>query len=179
MMDSKQLTPLPKSLDRFAFLEAYGGIYESSPWVAEGVWEDVLQGNCDTADAMRLAMQAIVEDSGRDKQLKLIRAHPELAGRAAIAGDLTDASTKEQAGAGLDQCTPDEFTAFQSLNTTHNATFSFPFIIAVSGLGRTDILTIFRARLSNDYETEFAAALAEIHKIAAIRLNALTISESP
>jgi 2-oxo-4-hydroxy-4-carboxy-5-ureidoimidazoline decarboxylase len=99
-------------------------------------------------------------------KLTLIRAHPGLASRARMA----DASVREQSGAGLDQCTPAEFEAFQRLNGAYNARFGFPFIIAVKGLSRGDILAAFERRLAGDPDAEFAEAIAQIHRIAAFRL---------
>ena len=140
----------------------FGGVYEASPWVAEAVWPDPPT----TRDAMAAAMRAVVEAAPRERKLALIRAHPELASRARMA----DASVREQAGAGLDQCSAEEFAAFQRLNGAYNARFGFPFVVAVKGMGRADILAAFEARLSNEPETEFNAALAEIHRIASFRL---------
>ena len=140
----------------------FGGVYEASPWVAEAVWPDPPT----TRDAMAAAMRAVVEAAPRERKLALIRAHPELASRARMA----DASVREQAGAGLDQCSTAEFEAFQRLNGAYNARFGYPFVVAVKGMGRADILAAFEARLSNEPETEFNAALAEIHRIAGFRL---------
>ena len=111
-------------------------------------------------------MAAVVDAAPRAMRLALIRAHPELAGRAKMA----DASVREQAGAGLDQCSAAEFDAFQRLNAAYNARFGFPFVIAVKGLGRADILAAFQARLANDPQTELATAIAQIHRIAGFRL---------
>lgn len=144
------------------FIARYGHVYEASPWVAEGVWPDPPTDR----EGLARAMAAVVDAAPRDKQLALIRAHPELASRAKMA----DASVKEQAGAGLDQCSAREFEAFQRLNAAYNARFGFPFIFAVKGATRADILAAFEARLSNDPETEFATAIAQIHRIAGFRL---------
>ena len=144
--------------EKAAFVARYGGIYEQSPWVAEACWPP--------PEDLTAAMRAVVDAAPRERKLALIRAHPELASRAKMA----DASVKEQAGAGLDQCSPAEFEAFQRLNAAYNARFGFPFIIAVKGLSRADIRAAFEARLGNDPETEFATAMAQIHRIAAFRL---------
>lgn len=143
---------------RDAFLVRYGGVYEHSPWVAEACWPPTE----DLAGAMR----AVVDAAPRERKLALIRAHPELASRTKMA----EASVKEQAGVGLDQCTPDEFEAFQRLNAAYNARFGFPFIYAVKGATRAEILAAFEARLANDPETEFETAIAQIHRIAGFRL---------
>ncbi|HEX7759040.1 MAG TPA: 2-oxo-4-hydroxy-4-carboxy-5-ureidoimidazoline decarboxylase [Caulobacteraceae bacterium] len=156
-------------LGREAFVERFGGIYEASPWVAEAVWPAVEAGQLESREALAAAMRAAVDGAGHDDKLTLIRAHPELASRARMA----DASVREQSGAGLDQCSAAEFEAFQRLNGTYNARFGFPFIIAVKGLTRADILAAFEARLENDPQTEFAAAIAQIHRIAGFRLEDL------
>lgn len=146
------------------FLDRFGAVYEDSPWVAEGVRPRA--GSLTDAASMVAAMAAVVDAAPREAKLALIRAHPELAGRARMA----DASVKEQAGAGLDQCSPEEFEAFHRLNAAYNARFGFPFIVAVKGMSRRDILDAFEARLANGPEAEFAEALRQIHRIAGFRL---------
>ncbi len=118
-------------------------------------------------------MAAIVEAAGHERQLALLRAHPELAGKLAIARDLTADSRIEQASARLDQCTLQEFARFQELNAAYNAWFGFPFIIAVRGLQRADILAAFERRIGNDKAAEFREALDQVHKIARLRLAAM------
>ena len=152
---------------RDAFIARYGAIYEDSPWVAEAVWEAGDLG--DIAAAMRAAVDTAPEAA----RMELARAHPDLAGRAALAGELTKASSAEQAGAGLDRCSPEELTEFHALNTAYKQKFGFPFIVAVTGLTRHDILEQFRRRLENDATTELATAFEQIHKIARLRLEAL------
>lgn len=144
------------------FIARFGHVYEASPWVAEGVWPDPPAD----LEGLARAMAAVVDAAPRERQLALIRAHPELASRTKMA----DASIREQAGVGLDQCSADEFEAFQRLNAAYNARFGFPFIYAVKGATRGDILAAFEARLGNDPETEFATAIAQIHRIAGFRL---------
>lgn len=144
------------------FIARFGHIYEASPWVAEGAWPDPPAD----LEGLARAMAAVVDAAPRERQLALIRAHPELASRTKMA----DASVREQAGVGLDQCSADEFEAFQRLNAAYNARFGFPFIYAVKGATRGDILAAFEARLGNDPETEFATAIAQIHRIAGFRL---------
>lgn len=111
--------------------------------------------------------------ASRDEQLALMCAHPELAGKAAIRGELTVDSAREQAGAGLNACSPEEFAELQALNLAYRQRFGWPFIIAVTGLSRTDILAAMRQRLARAPEDEFAEALSQIVRIANIRLNAL------
>jgi 2-oxo-4-hydroxy-4-carboxy-5-ureidoimidazoline decarboxylase len=156
----------PSELSEPEFLARFGHVYEASPWVAEHVWAEAKAGRLDTLADMAVAMRAAVDAAPREQRLALIRAHPELASRAKMA----DASVREQSGAGLDQCSAEEFEAFQSLNAAYNDRFGFPFIVAVKGLGRAGILARFRDRLDNDAESEFHAAMAEIHRIAAFRL---------
>lgn len=156
----------PGALDRAAFLARFGGVYEGSPWAAEAVWPQAQAGELDAPGALVAAMRAAVDAAPRETKLALIRAHPELASRARMA----DASVKEQAGAGLDACTPEEFAAFQRLNGAYNVRFGFPFIVAVKGMSRGDILAAFEARLGNDPETEFQTAMTQIHRIAGFRI---------
>lgn len=160
----------PSDLSHAEFLARFGPVYEASPWVAEGVWPAVEAGRLDDPAALARAMRAEVDAAPREMQLALIRAHPELASRARMA----DASVKEQSAAGLDQCSAEEFEAFQRLNAAYDARFGFPFIVAVKGLTRADILQAFETRLVSDPETEFATAIAQIHRIAGLRLAELT-----
>jgi 2-oxo-4-hydroxy-4-carboxy-5-ureidoimidazoline decarboxylase len=158
------------ALDREAFVALLGGIFEHSPWVAAAAWE--VRPFAST-DALHAAMVAAVDRAGEARQLELLRAHPELAGKAAIRGELTDDSAQEQASAGLDRCSPEEFARLQALNATYNAKFGFPFIVAVKGLDRASVLQQFAARLEHDSATEFREALAQVAKIARLRLIAL------
>ena len=151
----------------------FGGIYEHSPWVAATIWSEGLGPGDRHLSRFAARMQAIVDAAGTARQLALLRAHPELAGKLAIAGGLTAESSSEQAGAGLDSCTPDEFASFSDLNDRYCTRFGHPFIIAVRGLDRAAILAAFAARIDNDPTTEFATALAEVHKIARLRLELL------
>lgn len=156
---------------RRAFVERYGGIYEHSPWVAERAFPKA----AGVSDAERLSalFAGEVERAPEDAKLKLIRGHPDLAGRAAVAGQLGKESGNEQASAGIDQCTPEEFSRFQKLNRRYRQRFGFPFVMAVRGSNRAAILAGFEERLENDRATEFTRALAEIHKIARLRLDAM------
>ena len=167
------LSPRPSTLRRAAFVEAYGGIYERSPWVAEAVYDAGIEPGDDGAAALAGRMGQVVDAADGDARLTLLRAHPELAGRLAVAGNLTAESTAEQASAGLDRCTSEEFAEFHVLNQRYNARFGFPFIVAVRGLSRQDILEAFRNRAGNDCETEFATALQQVHRIARLRLEAM------
>jgi len=118
-------------------------------------------------------MADCVDNASTEWQLALIRAHPDLAGKAQIAGELTKDSTTEQSSAGLDQCSTEEYERFQTLNHDYQEKFGFPFVMAVRDSTRTEILAAFENRLENDPDTEFETALSEIHKIAALRLSAM------
>jgi 2-oxo-4-hydroxy-4-carboxy-5-ureidoimidazoline decarboxylase len=118
-------------------------------------------------------MVAAVRRAPRARQLSLIRGHPDLAGRAAIRGELTAASSAEQAGAGLDQCTPAEFQRFRELNHKYQKKFDFPFILAVKGKTRQEILAAFEQRLHNSRDAEFEEAFNQIARIAGLRLGDL------
>ena len=156
--------------DRRGFVVALGGVFEDSPWVAEAAWP---RHPFATLDALYRAMVDAVRSAGEDAQLALIRAHPELAGKAAVRGELTADSTAEQSGAGLTQCSPQEFARLQELNAAYNTKFGFPFIIAVKGRDRTAIIARFAERLERDRATEFEEALQQIARIAWLRLEAL------
>ena len=156
------------------FVEKYGGIYEHSPWVAEQA-ESVVGGSTNIEEIARV-MADCVDNAGKDQQLALIRAHPDLAGKAQIAGELTEDSTSEQSSAGLDQCTPEEYLRFQDMNQAYHLRFGFPFVMAVRNSTRAQILEAFEDRLGNDRDVEFETALSEIHKIARLRLEAMEAS---
>jgi 2-oxo-4-hydroxy-4-carboxy-5-ureidoimidazoline decarboxylase len=159
---------MPTSRD--AFVERFGGVYEHSPWVAEqcfGAAEKVAIDEC-----ARLFEQC-VDSADNETKMRLIRAHPDLAGRAAVRGELTKESTSEQASAGIDQCTDDEFARFVAYNEAYKAKFDFPFIMAVRNSNRHEILAAFARRIENDVDTEFDTAIREIHKIARLRLEAM------
>lgn len=162
-------------MPRDDFATVLGDVFEHSPWVAEGA-----AGARPFASLGSLydAMVAVVLAAPHAKKLALIRAHPDLAGRLAIEGEMSQASTSEQSGAGLDQCTPDEFARFQALNEAYKAKFGFPFVMAVTGHSRADILERFAQRLDNDEGSEFDEALVEIAEIARIRLAALVEDEN-
>lgn len=161
--------------DRAAFVARFAGVYERSPWVAEQAWEQA-EG---ITDPSRLAQifRECVEQADDEVKLELIRSHPDLAGRAAIRGELTAASTAEQAGAGIDQCTRDEFDRFQTLNRRYREKFGFPFVMAVRGRNRHEILAAFEERLENDKDAERAKAIGEIHKIASLRLHSMRLAD--
>ena len=152
------------------FVAVVGPVFEHSPWIAEIVgrqrpfadFETLLNALCET-----------VRKSGEEKQLVLIRAHPDLVGRAALAGTLTRESSGEQAGAGLNQLSPDEVARFQKNNADYQAKFGFPFVICARLNKKQAILAGFEQRLKNSRAQEIQAALAEIFKIAEFRLRDL------
>ncbi len=172
-MSNHHFTISPDSLNEAEFMAQFGGIYEHSPWVAATLWSQGLGPDDMQLSRFAARMRDIVEAGGHERQLDLLRAHPELAGKLAIAGGLTAESSSEQAGAGLDSCTAAEFARFSDLNDRYGARFGHPFIIAVRGLDRAAILAAFESRIDNDPATEFTAALAEVHKIARLRLELL------
>ncbi len=165
------MTINPSQMTEAEFVETFGGVFEHSPWIATVAWRSGLEARHDDPDALAEAMRAIVDIAGPERQLALIRAHPDLAGRLAVAGELTAQSTSEQAGAGLDNCSPEELTRFQDLNTRYLAKFDFPFIMAVRGHDRAAILTAFVHRLEHTAEQEFTTALTHIGKIASLRIH--------
>lgn len=162
-------------MDSHDFIARYGAIYEHSPWVAERVAIFA----ADIVDKDRLAdlMADCVDNADTEQQLTLIRAHPDLAGKLQVAGELTDDSTEEQASAGLDQCSKIEYERFQALNDAYKEKFGFPFVMAVRKSNRAEILEAFGARLQNDYDAEFETALTEIHKIARLRIDAMEAAQ--
>lgn len=163
------------SCDAATFVEHLRGIYEHSPWIPERAAARRPFAN---ATALKLALQDVVSAATLDEQLGLIREHPELAGKAAVAGQLTAESTSEQAKSGLHLCSAEEFATLHRLNADYNAKFGFPFILAVKGpdgqgLTRRHIIATFTRRLKNQRADEIAECLRQIKRIAEIRLNDL------
>ena len=155
------------------FVELLAGIYEHSPWIAERA---ALLRPFASLVQLKLSLAQVVREAGRELQLGLIRAHPELAGKAMVSKTLTAESTNEQGKAGLTDCTPAEFAKIQQLNADYNAKFGFPFILAVRGprglgLPKAEIIATFERRLDNHPDFELAECLRNIHRIAEIRLN--------
>jgi len=157
-------------LDRTQFVAALAHIYEHSPWIPERAWD---RRPFDTLDTLRSAMADVVASAGKERQLALIRAHPELASKATLRQDLTADSNAEQSGAGLTQCSTDEYARLQDLNARYNAKFGFPFILAVKGYDRRGVIAEFARRIDNEPAIEFAECLRQIEKIARLRLEAL------
>jgi 2-oxo-4-hydroxy-4-carboxy-5-ureidoimidazoline decarboxylase len=156
--------------DRDAFVARYGPLFEHSPWVAEAAWDE---GPFADDDALLAAMVGAVARAPRERRLALIRAHPDLAGRAAIAGELTADSAREQAAAGLDRLTPEEYARFTTTNAAYRERHGFPFVICAREHDKASILGAAAERFDNDTETEVDVALGEIAKIARLRLEDL------
>jgi 2-oxo-4-hydroxy-4-carboxy-5-ureidoimidazoline decarboxylase len=150
--------------DRDTFIARYGALFEHSPWVVQRASAML------PLPSLHAGLMKVVHDATPEEQLSLIRAHPELAGKAAVDGTLTDASAAEQASAGLDRLTPEEFERFHALNAAYNKKFGFPFIICVRLTNKAGILAAMEARLNNDRDTEIATAIEQIGEIVRLRL---------
>ena len=153
--------------DADAFVDRLGGVAEGSPWVAERAWE---LGPFADADALSEAFASVVRRARPEEQLALIRAHPDLAGRAALAGELAPDSAGEQASAGLDRLTPADLARFEAMNGAYRQRFGFPFVIRVRGRDVPEILAAYERRLGNDADAERRAAIEEIVAIMRLRL---------
>jgi chitin deacetylase len=160
----------PSALDRDAFVARFGRVFEHSPWIAERAWELELGPAHDTAAGLLSALARAFRSATRDERLAVLRAHPDLAGKLALARRLTPESTAEQASAALDALTDDERAAFQRLNSAYMARHGFPFIIAVRDHGKAGILAAFETRLAQKSAAEFATACAQVERIAELRL---------
>lgn len=170
---SRFSTLQPSTMDRTAFVAAFADIYEHSPWIAEAVFDQGIGSADDEIEHLHGRMAKALHDADPMRQLALINAHPDLAGKAALRGDLTAASSAEQANAGIQACSAEELARFTALNAAYRMRFGFGFIMAVKGSDRRQILSAFEERLHNTPEQEFARALAEINRIALFRLQAL------
>ena len=160
----------PSEMDRETFVAEFGGIFEHSPWIAEGAHALELGPTHDTAQGVHNALARVFRSASEDQRLGVLTAHPDLAGKLAAAGKLTAESTSEQAGAGLDLLTDQERETFQNLNQQYVARHGFPFIIAVRDYDKNSILAAFHQRIENDRETEFAQACKQVERIAELRL---------
>lgn len=149
------------------FIAAFGDVAEHSPWVAEKA-----ASSRPFADR-RIMTEAFIDavfEAGDPEKLALIRAHPDLAGRAAVMGEMAEDSKREQSGAGLDRLTEEEFARFTDLNDRYGQAFRFPFILAVKGVDKYGILKSFEERIDNDPEAEFANAIRQVAQIVAFRI---------
>ncbi len=163
----------PESMDKEPFVARFGGVFEHSPWIAERAFDQGLPADCDNAAALHGALCSVFRAASDSERLGVLSAHPDLAGRLALAGGLTGDSTREQASAGLDSLAREELARFTKLNDAYQEKFGFPFIMAVRGRSTGEILAAFETRIENDAETEFRAACGEVERIALLRLQDL------
>jgi len=160
-------------IDRADFLDRFGGVFEHSPFIAESALDAGAVTLPLTAQGVHAALTDAFRRARREEEMGVLPGHPDLPGKLAFPGDLTEDSRKEQAGAGLDRLSPAERARFTELNTAYTEKFGFPFIIAVKGLTKDDILAAFEARIGNTAEKEFETAKAQVERIALLRLTAL------
>ena len=155
-------------LTKSEFVKVFANIFENAIWIAEKLYN---QKPFDNFEALSSKMLNIFETAAKEKQLKILRDHPDLANKTKISS-LTPDSLKEQIGSGLDQCSEEEFNEFKKLNDSYKK-FGFPFILAVKGKTKSEILNNFKARIYSDPETEFNEAIKQVKQIASLRLNEL------
>ena len=158
-----KINKLPKS----EFIKVFGNIFESSGWISEELYK---LKPFDGFEELSTKILDIFENATKESQIKILRAHPDLANKTKI-GSLTTDSKNEQNSAGLDKCTSEEFDEFKNLNFEYKKKFGFPFIFAVKGKSKLEILTSFRKRISCDINVEFEEAKKQVKKIANLRLN--------
>ena len=173
-MENENINFEKKSFKKLEFITLFESIYEHSDWVIK----NIIKNNSNvpnTINELKIKMKNEVDKSSENLKLKLLRAHPELGIKKSQLSSLTEASQEEQKSAGLDQCSEEEYQEIKSLNKLYKEKFQFPFIIAVKGLNRLDIIKSMKKRVDNNYEEEFLTAINEVHKIAKIRLDALEI----
>jgi len=156
-----KINKLPQS----EFVKVFANIFENATWIAEKLYDQKPFSNFEELSAK---MIDIFENSSKEKKLEVLNSHPDLGDKMKI-GLLTQDSSKEQSGAGLDMCTEDEFNEFKKLNISYKK-FGFPFILAVKGKNKNEILNNFRKRISSDIKTEFEEAIKQVKKIASLRL---------
>jgi 2-oxo-4-hydroxy-4-carboxy-5-ureidoimidazoline decarboxylase len=154
------------ALDRAQFVETVGWVFEHAPWVTERAW---VAGPFASSGALHGAMVDQVEHASAEEQLALLRAHPDLGTRARV----SDASAAEQAGAGLDQLTSAEFERLLALNKVYRDKFGFPFLFAVKGSGKHDILDALERRVASSRDEEYRVALAQVYRIARFRIESI------
>ena len=159
-----KINKLPKS----EFIKVFANIFENARWIAEELYNQKPFNNFEELSSIILN---IFETTTKEKQLKILNAHPDLANKTKISL-LTPDSLKEQTSAGLDQCTKEEYSEFKKLNDAYKK-FGFPFILAVKGKTKNEILNIFKKRISSDPETEFNEAIKQVKQIASLRLKEL------
>jgi 2-oxo-4-hydroxy-4-carboxy-5-ureidoimidazoline decarboxylase len=160
----------PSKMTSAAFVEAFGHVYEHSQWIAELAHDRGLTDSHDGPAALAALLAQVLDEGSDQQKLQLLCAHPDLAGKLAMRGELTDASTSEQSSARLDQCSEGEFEKFTALNSRYKNRFGFPFILAVRDHDRASILRLFELRAGNSESDEFAEALKQVNRIAALRI---------
>ncbi|THF53712.1 2-oxo-4-hydroxy-4-carboxy-5-ureidoimidazoline decarboxylase [Allorhizobium terrae] len=160
-------------MDRHLFVSQFGGVFEHSPFIAERAFDQGLVEEPMTLAGVHGGLCLVFRQASHIERLGVLRAHPDLAGKLAIAGELTQDSKNEQAGAGLDRLSAEEHARFTALNSTYTEKFGFPFIVAVKGLTKNDILEAFEARINNGSDAEFATACSQVEKIARLRIEAI------
>ena len=169
-MSNKTFTLLSKKINKDKIIDILGSVYEHSSWVPERLISFDIK-IIKNSDELFIKMKSIVECASNKEKLKLLCAHPELGNKLQKLNNLTDFSKLEQKSAGLDQCSDDEFETLTRLNKEYRVKFNFPFIIAVKGLTKANIIDEMKKRVKNSYNQEFNTALKEVHKIAKIRLD--------
>lgn len=163
----------PSRMSAGDFIATFGSVFEHSPFIADRAFMQGLHAANDTPLGLAGAMIAAFREASEVERLGILKAHPDLAGRLALAGDLTEQSKAEQAGAGLDRLSEDELSRFTDLNDRYVERFGFPFIVAVKGLDKSAILAAFERRVENERAEEFATACREVEKIARLRIQSL------
>ena len=158
------------SMGHEEFVSRFGSLFERSPWIAEGAWRSRPFGGL---DALHAAFVRTVRGAPEERRVALIRAHPDLAGKAALAGELTEESAGEQASAGLDRLSPEEYERFHRLNAAYREKFGLPYVVCVRDNTKETIFAGAERRLANTREQEIEAALAEISRIGRLRLEDL------
>jgi len=158
-------------LSRSEFVEIFANIFEKTKWIAEKLYN---QKPFDDFKDLCSKMLGIFETAGKETQLKILEAHPDLADKVTV-NLLTSNSRSEQSNAGLDQCSEEEFNEFKNLNKSYRLKYGFPFVIAVKGKNKIEILSEFRKRILNSVDEEFNEAIIQVGKIANLRLNEINI----
>ncbi len=155
------------SLSKSSFTALFGNVFENASWIAEKLY---MEKPFDNFEELSKKMLNIFESANKVNKLKILNSHPDLADKTKV-GFLTPDSNKEQNNAGLDQCTEDEFNQFKKLNDAYKEKFGFPFIYAVRGKSKIDILNNFKERVTCDINDEFMEAVKQVKKIASLRIN--------
>ena len=158
-------------LSRSEFVEVFANIFEKTKWIAEKLYN---QKPFDSFEDLFSKMLGIFETAGKETQLKILGAHPDLADKVTV-NLLTSNSRSEQSNAGLDQCSEEEFNEFKNLNKSYRQKYGFPFIIAIKGKNKIEILSEFKKRILNSVDEEFNEAIIQVGKIANLRLNEINI----